>query len=79
MLIFLYSHRFVYCCRNFVCRIFRKGIARLIVTTSNFAGMLSNQVDTVIVKVRGSNYFLSSGSDSLLIKNYCMIIYVAHK
>jgi len=49
------------------------------VTTSNFAGMLSNQVDTVIVKVRGSNYFLSSGSDSLLIKNYCMIIYVAHK
>jgi len=28
------------------------------VATSNFAGMLSNQVDTVIIKVRGSNYKL---------------------
>jgi hypothetical protein len=39
------------------------------VATSNFAGMLSNQVDTVIIKVSGSNYFLSSVSDSLLITN----------
>jgi hypothetical protein len=79
MLIFLYSHHFIYCCRNFIYRIFRKGIALFIVATSNFAGMLSNQVDTVIIKVRGSNYFLSSVSDSLLITNECMIIYVAHK
>jgi len=39
------------------------------VATSNFAGMLSNQADTVIIKVSGSHYFLSSGSDSLLITN----------
>jgi hypothetical protein len=37
------------------------------VATSNFAWMLSIQVDTVIIKVRGSNYSLSSVSDSLLI------------
>ena len=37
--------------------------------TSNFAGMLSNQVDTVIIKVRGSDYFLRSVSDSLLVTN----------
>jgi hypothetical protein len=49
-----------------MCSLFRKGIARLIVATSNFAGMLSNQVDTVIIKVRGSECFLSSVSDSLL-------------
>jgi hypothetical protein len=39
------------------------------VATSDFAGMLSNQVDTVIIKVRGSNYFLSSVSDLLHITN----------
>jgi len=59
----------MYCCRNFVCSIFREGIARFIVATSNFAGMLSNQVDTVIIKVRGSDYFLRSVSDSLLVTN----------
>jgi hypothetical protein len=50
-----------------MCSLFRKGVARFIVATSNFAWMLPNQVDTVIIKVRGSYYFLSSVSDSLLI------------
>ena len=58
ILIFLYSHHFIYCCRNFVCHIFKQGIARFIVTTSNFAWMLSNQVDTVIIKVRVSDSLL---------------------
>ncbi|XP_021940877.1 activating signal cointegrator 1 complex subunit 3-like isoform X3 [Zootermopsis nevadensis] len=41
--------------RNFISIIFRRGIAKIVVATSNFAWMLSNQGDTVIIKETGES------------------------